>query len=251
MARGVGAIAESTADPVPLNGIAFQDIGTEVGIGEDHPSDPHKIGPAVFDGIFCGMGEEVLQAGVSGSDCQNIRTKLFQAFYSEDMASHVIQWGFGHFVAVRHRIIGGSLHVDIIIRASDGGADQFHAVIVLHHFDQLHCFRQIRIHIHAITGTAERVGIIAIPFHGDAYAVAAFDERFDIEQADAGGKFQSRHIFPDPVSDLPVETGPVFKGSAVTKEGLDTATVDGITYYIKGDTAPKCYEGIISKTSLN
>ena len=41
-----------------------------------------------------------------------------------------------------------------------------------------------------------------------------------------------------------------FDGTVV-KEGLDTATVDGITYYIKGDTAPKCYEEIISKTSLN
>ena len=37
----------------------------------------------------------------------------------------------------------------------------------------------------------------------------------------------------------------------IVKKGLDTTTVDGITYYIKGDTAPKCYEGIISKTSLN
>lgn len=41
-----------------------------------------------------------------------------------------------------------------------------------------------------------------------------------------------------------------FDGTVV-KEGLDTATVDGITYYIKGDTAPECYEAIISKTSLN
>ena len=41
-----------------------------------------------------------------------------------------------------------------------------------------------------------------------------------------------------------------FDGTIV-KKGLDTTTVDGITYYIKGDTAPKCYEGIISKTSLN
>ena len=37
----------------------------------------------------------------------------------------------------------------------------------------------------------------------------------------------------------------------IVKRGLDTATVDGITYYIKGDTAPECYEEIISKTSLN
>lgn len=41
-----------------------------------------------------------------------------------------------------------------------------------------------------------------------------------------------------------------FDGTIV-KRGLDTATVDGITYYIKGDTAPECYEEIISKTSLN
>ena len=37
----------------------------------------------------------------------------------------------------------------------------------------------------------------------------------------------------------------------IVKRGLDTTTVDGITYYIKGDTAPECYEEIISKTSLN
>ncbi len=41
-----------------------------------------------------------------------------------------------------------------------------------------------------------------------------------------------------------------FDGTIV-KEGLDTTTVDGITYYIKGNTAPECYEEIISKTSLN
>ena len=37
----------------------------------------------------------------------------------------------------------------------------------------------------------------------------------------------------------------------VVKKGLDTTTVDGITYYIKGDTAPECYNEIISKVSLN
>ena len=41
-----------------------------------------------------------------------------------------------------------------------------------------------------------------------------------------------------------------FDGTIV-KRGLDTATVDGITYYIKGDTAPECYGEIVSKTSLN
>lgn len=37
----------------------------------------------------------------------------------------------------------------------------------------------------------------------------------------------------------------------IVKRGLDTTTVDGITYYIKGAPAPECYEEIISKTSLN
>ena len=41
-----------------------------------------------------------------------------------------------------------------------------------------------------------------------------------------------------------------FDGTIV-KKGLDTTTVDGITYYIKGDTPPECYEEIISRTSLN
>ena len=41
-----------------------------------------------------------------------------------------------------------------------------------------------------------------------------------------------------------------FDGTIV-KKGLDTTTVDGSTYYIKGDTAPEYYEEIISKTSLN
>ena len=37
----------------------------------------------------------------------------------------------------------------------------------------------------------------------------------------------------------------------IVKKGLDTTTVDGITYYIKGDNSPECYEEIISRTSLN
>ena len=41
-----------------------------------------------------------------------------------------------------------------------------------------------------------------------------------------------------------------FDGTIV-KSGLDTTTVDGITYYIKGDNSPECYEEIISRTSLN
>ena len=41
-----------------------------------------------------------------------------------------------------------------------------------------------------------------------------------------------------------------FDGTIV-KKGLDTTTVDGITYYIKGDSSPECYEEIISRASLN
>ena len=32
---------------------------------------------------------------------------------------------------------------------------------------------------------------------------------------------------------------------------MDTTTVDGVTYYIKGATPPECYDEIISKTSLS
>ena len=42
-----------------------------------------------------------------------------------------------------------------------------------------------------------------------------------------------------------------YMDGTVVKKGLDTTTVDGITYYIKGDTAPECYNEIISKVSLN
>ena len=56
-------------------------------------------------------------------------------------------------------------------------------------------------------------------------------------------------LFPPGTNTINVEIE-YFDGTIV-KRGLDTATVDGITYYIKGDTAPECYEEIISRTSLN
>lgn len=37
---------------------------------------------------------------------------------------------------------------------------------------------------------------------------------------------------------------------SVIKQGMDTTTDNGITYYIKGDAAPECYGEILSKTSL-
>ena len=42
-----------------------------------------------------------------------------------------------------------------------------------------------------------------------------------------------------------------YMDGTVVKKGLDMTTVDGIAYYIKGDTAPECYNEIISKVSLN
>ncbi len=41
-----------------------------------------------------------------------------------------------------------------------------------------------------------------------------------------------------------------FDGSIV-KQGMDTAVVGGVTYYIRGNAAPQCYDEIISKASLN
>jgi len=38
--------------------------------------------------------------------------------------------------------------------------------------------------------------------------------------------------------------GTAFKG------GIDIATIDGVDYYIKGDSPPECYEEIMSKVSL-
>lgn len=42
-----------------------------------------------------------------------------------------------------------------------------------------------------------------------------------------------------------------YSDGTVVKKGLDIITVDGIPYYIKGDTAPDCYSEILSKTSLD
>ncbi len=42
-----------------------------------------------------------------------------------------------------------------------------------------------------------------------------------------------------------------YSDRSIIKQGMDTTTVDGITYYIKGDTSPECYDEIISKTSLS
>lgn len=66
-------------------------------------------------------------------------------------------------------------------------------------------------------------------------------------------KIDTDRDFPDlvPPGTNTIHVEIEYLDGTVVKEGLDTATVDGITYYIKGDTAPKSYEEIISKTSLN
>lgn len=66
-------------------------------------------------------------------------------------------------------------------------------------------------------------------------------------------KIDTDREFPDlvPPGTNTIHVEIEYLDGTVVKEGLDTATVDGITYYIKGDTAPKSYAEIISKTSLN
>ena len=66
-------------------------------------------------------------------------------------------------------------------------------------------------------------------------------------------KIDTDREFPDlvPPGTNTIHVEIEYLDGTVVKEGLDTATVDGITYYIKGDTAPKSYEEIKSKTSLN
>jgi len=66
-------------------------------------------------------------------------------------------------------------------------------------------------------------------------------------------KIDTDREFPDlvPPGTNTIHVEIEYLDGTVVKKGLDTATVDGITYYIKGDTAPKSYEEIISKTSLN
>ena len=66
-------------------------------------------------------------------------------------------------------------------------------------------------------------------------------------------KIDTDREFPDlvPPGTNTIHVEIEYLDGTVVKEGLDTTTVDGITYYIKGDTAPECYNEIISKVSLN
>lgn len=42
-----------------------------------------------------------------------------------------------------------------------------------------------------------------------------------------------------------------YDDGTVVKQGLDTVSVRGVTYYTKSDPAPACYEELLSKVSLN
>lgn len=42
-----------------------------------------------------------------------------------------------------------------------------------------------------------------------------------------------------------------YSDRSIIKQGMDTITVDGISYYIKGAPSPECYYEIISRTSLS
>ena len=42
-----------------------------------------------------------------------------------------------------------------------------------------------------------------------------------------------------------------YSDGSIVKQGMDTAVINGVTYYISGDSSPECYNEIISKTSLN
>ena len=66
-------------------------------------------------------------------------------------------------------------------------------------------------------------------------------------------KIDTDREFPDlvPPGTNTIHVEIEYLDGTVVKEGLDTATVDGITYYIKCDIAPECYGEILSKTSIN
>lgn len=42
-----------------------------------------------------------------------------------------------------------------------------------------------------------------------------------------------------------------YSDGSIVKQGMDTATVGGATYYISGNAAPECYNEIMSKTALD
>ena len=112
------------------------------------------------------------------------------------MTPDIIERRFRHCITIADRVIGGTLHVHIVIWAADRGADHADSA-GFEHVDELNGFFQIRIHVHSGSVSAERVGIADSfrPFHRMPDAVRAFDEREDVEQAYACGDVESGNVF--------------------------------------------------------
>jgi hypothetical protein len=70
--------------------------------------------------------------------------------------------------------------------------------------------------------------------------LASFDIDTDREVPD---------VIPPGTNSIHVEIE-YFDGNIV-KQGMNTATVGGATYYISGNNAPQCYDEIMSKTALD
>ena len=70
--------------------------------------------------------------------------------------------------------------------------------------------------------------------------LASFDIDTDREVPD---------VIPPGTNSIHVEIE--YSDGSIVKQGMDTATVGGATYYISGNAAPECYYEIMSKTALD
>ena len=70
--------------------------------------------------------------------------------------------------------------------------------------------------------------------------LASFDIDTDREVPD---------VIPPGTNSIHVEIE--YSDGNIVKQGMDTATVGGATYYISGNAAPECYYEIMSKTALD
>lgn len=57
------------------------------------------------------------------------------------------------------------------------------------------------------------------------------------------------NVIPPGTNSIHVEIE--YSDGSIVKQGMDTAVVGGVTYYISGNAAPECYNEIISNASLN
>ena len=70
--------------------------------------------------------------------------------------------------------------------------------------------------------------------------LASFDIDTDREVPD---------VIPPGTNSIHVEIE--YSDGSIVKQGMDTATAGGATYYISGNAAPQCYYEIMSKTALD